>query len=412
MAKAGFWLRGAHGKLAGSTVYQSKSGTVIREIKTPSNPRTEAQMKQRSQFLAAVRFYQRANQRFFKFAFENKHKSESDYNAFMRLNAGIGAYITKPQSDAAGFPMIGPYTVTQGSLVAPKYGMDMYLTEDTRAQLVVYKGEGKNPDTIGKLSALMLETYPEYRAGDIVTFVTLYSSSTGEFYNDLDAERYKISSDRVQWNIIQFILDTEDTRLISEIGLSYAYSDDNLYVYSALGPMNVIGGCIACVSRNEASGLKVSSAQVSLSVAAEQAYIAMRSDEHLSKVLTWWGASQQAILQGAVAKTSSTITGPKVLSVAGRSDLPLNVFFGGADGSEGVIVKFSEAMTKQQFEALLSHNIPSLQVDDFSHLEQSMGEGEYNVEFKTPSNVGLESFMTYPVRFNGQDFINLVTGAL
>lgn len=319
MAKAGFWLRGAHGKLAGSTVYQSKSGTVIREIKTPSNPRTEAQMKQRSQFLAAVRFYQRANQRFFKFAFENKHKGESDYNAFMRLNAGLGAYITKPQSDAAGFPMIGPYTVTQGSLVAPTYGMDMYLTEDTRAQLVVYKGDGKTIDTIGKLSALMLETYPEYRVGDIVTFVTLYSSSTGEFYNDLDAESYKISSDRVKWNIIQFILDTEDPRQISEIGLSYAYSDDDvLYVYSALGPMNVIGGCVACVSRNEASGLKVSTSQVSLSIAAEQAYIAMRSKEHLNKVLTWWGASQKAILQGGAIVQP----GLRVTAINGESRVP------------------------------------------------------------------------------------------
>lgn len=329
MAKAGFWLRGAHGKLAGSTVYQSKSGTVIREIKTPSNPRTEAQMKQRSQFLAAVRFFQRANQRFFKFAFENKRKGESDYNAFMRLNAGLGAYITKPQSDAAGFPMIGPYTVTQGSLVAPKYGMDMYLTEDTRAQLVVYKGEGENPDTIGKLSALMLETYPEYRVGDIVTFVTLYSSSTGEFYNDLDAENYKISSDRVKWNIIQFILDTEDSRAISEIGLSYAYSDDDvLYVYSALGPMNVIGGCVACVSRNEASGLKVSTSQVSLSVAAEQAYIAMRSNEHLSKVLAWWGASQKAILQGALAEPVTPSSKPRIISVNGFYSLPwLTEFF-------------------------------------------------------------------------------------
>lgn len=395
MAKAGFWLRGAKGKLAGSTLFSSKGSTIIREIKKdPKNPRTEAQMTQRSQFLAAVRFYQRANQRFFKFAFENKRKGESDYNAFMRLNAGLGAYITKPQSDAVGFPMIGPYTVTQGSLVAPTYGMDMYLTEDTRAQLLIAKAADpdKTPDTIGKLSADMLEFYPEYRAGDIVTFVTLYSSSTGEFYNDLDAERYKISSDRVQWNIIQFILDTEDTRPISVIGLSYDYSDDNdLYVYSALGPMNVIGGCIACVSRNEAGGLKVSTSQVSLSVAAEQAYIAMRSDEHLSKVLTWWGASQQAILQGAVAKAGDKSNELKVAYVGDEPDEPLpfdsfDLLQGSIEGINVVFTGDARGVTLSDFSSDGSDNW----MWNFKHYTETLTSLEFSIFYNaTPGKYGI-----------------------
>jgi hypothetical protein len=47
MAKTGFWLRGAKGKLAGATVYQQNGETVMREVVSPSNPKTDAQLVQR-----------------------------------------------------------------------------------------------------------------------------------------------------------------------------------------------------------------------------------------------------------------------------------------------------------------------------------------------------------------------------
>lgn len=48
MAKAGFWLRGSKGKLAGASMQKGANGdTIIREVVTPKNPQTEAQMLQR-----------------------------------------------------------------------------------------------------------------------------------------------------------------------------------------------------------------------------------------------------------------------------------------------------------------------------------------------------------------------------
>lgn len=48
MAKTGFWLNGAKGKVAGVTVYQSNGETVMREIKKSiKNPKTKAQLIQR-----------------------------------------------------------------------------------------------------------------------------------------------------------------------------------------------------------------------------------------------------------------------------------------------------------------------------------------------------------------------------
>ena len=49
MAKVGFWLNGSKGKLAGATMYKDKNSgeTIIREVVTPSNPKTSLQIIQR-----------------------------------------------------------------------------------------------------------------------------------------------------------------------------------------------------------------------------------------------------------------------------------------------------------------------------------------------------------------------------
>lgn len=48
MAKTGFWLNGAKGKVAGTTIYQSNGETVMRVInRSVKNPRTAAQLIQR-----------------------------------------------------------------------------------------------------------------------------------------------------------------------------------------------------------------------------------------------------------------------------------------------------------------------------------------------------------------------------
>ena len=54
MAKAGFWLRGAKGKLAGAVAQKGEKGTVLRENVVPHNPRSDEQMYQRIAFGTAA----------------------------------------------------------------------------------------------------------------------------------------------------------------------------------------------------------------------------------------------------------------------------------------------------------------------------------------------------------------------
>ena len=53
MAKVGFWLKGARGKLAGSVLANSPTGPIIRENKVGANPKTKSQAIQRSCFATA-----------------------------------------------------------------------------------------------------------------------------------------------------------------------------------------------------------------------------------------------------------------------------------------------------------------------------------------------------------------------
>lgn len=316
------------GSVGGETYSVSKGQNIVRaKPVSVANPRSDAQMTQRSQFLSAVRFFQRANQRFFKFAFESKKQKESDYNAFMRANASIGGYITKAQGDAVGFPMVAPFRVTQGSLVSPTYGVDLVAHgEESHVQLLLgTAGSGATaPSTIGEVSALLIATYPSMRSGDIITLVSIYSSVASDFYNDLDATAIS-PSDEVVWTIAQFFIDVNDTRTLDEVGLTASIQSGNIYLERVIAPTGSIGGGFVCVSRNEVSGLKVSNASVSLTADAANAYEVMRSNANRERVLSWWGAQQAAILQGGEAAPIVPSEGPKVVSVDGSYNVPARV---------------------------------------------------------------------------------------
>lgn len=314
------------GSVGGETYSVSKGQNIVRaKPVSVANPRSDAQMTQRSQFLSAVRFFQRANQRFFKFAFESKKQKESDYNAFMRANATIGGYITKAQGDAVGFPMVAPFRVAQGSLVSPTYGVDLVAHGgESHVQLLLgAAGSGATaPTTIGEVSALLIATYPSMRSGDIITLVSIYSSVESDFYNDLDTTAIS-PSDEVVWTIAQFFIDVNDSRTLDEVGLTASIQSGNVYLERVIAPEGSIGGGFVCVSRNEVSGLKVSNTSVSLTSAAANAYEVMRSNAHRERVLSWWGASQAAILQGGEAVVVTPDTKPRVISVNSEYVLPI-----------------------------------------------------------------------------------------
>lgn len=334
MAKAYITQSKRIGSVGGETYSVVNGQTIVRaKPVSVANPRTDAQMTQRSQFLSAVRFYQRANQRFFKFAFESKSQVESDYNAFMRLNAKLGGYITKAQGDSIGFPMIAPWIISQGSL----NGLRQSVYEDESASkcyldvVIAPTYSGTAPTTIGALSELILANYSGVQESDIMTLVTIISTAEGSAYvNDLDAENI---DNEISWEVEQFIVDSTDERAISEVmtGVTCVVRSGALVLACDMGSSAVASGCALVQSRNTNKGTVVSTTSIALNEVAEVAYSVLRSRIHRRQVLAWWGAQQMAILQGSIAQTGGEATTLKVVSVEGQTTLPVYHAINGAD---------------------------------------------------------------------------------
>lgn len=87
MAKAGFWLRGAKGKLAGASMGRGANGqTIMREIVKPKNPRTNAQLMQRAVMATVMQAYS-AGKVIFDHSFQGRSVGAPNQQRFMSLNA-------------------------------------------------------------------------------------------------------------------------------------------------------------------------------------------------------------------------------------------------------------------------------------------------------------------------------------
>lgn len=328
------------GSVGGETYSVSKGQNIVRaKPVSVANPRSDAQMTQRTQFLSAVRFFQRANQRFFKFAFESKKLKESDYNAFMRLNANKGGYITKAQGDAVGFPMVAPWVITQGSLqgVAQSVYTDAE-NERTYLDVVLKAGfTGDLPATIGEISTLLKESSADIQERDIMTFVVISTSMTGNSYvNDFDMTQHEGEN---KWAVQQFIIDSTDTRSISEIlsDVTAVIDGGVLVLRCGITAMDQAGAAVMVQSRNTDKGLKVSTSTLLLNGEGELVYELMRRDSHRQQVLAWWGAQQAAILQGSEAQVVVPSGKPAVVSVQGIYSLPEQITFIAGTGQQLVL---------------------------------------------------------------------------
>lgn len=84
MAKVGFWLKGARGKLAGSVLANSPTGTIIRENKVGANPKTMSQAIQRACFATASKT-SAALKAVVESAFDGAKNGEESRRAFVAL---------------------------------------------------------------------------------------------------------------------------------------------------------------------------------------------------------------------------------------------------------------------------------------------------------------------------------------
>lgn len=175
-----FYLRNQKKKLAGAVYFQAMGQTRSRELRTEiSNPRTQAQMEQRTKWANLVNFY-RVNAPWMKYAYETKKTNQSEYNKFMSLNVpNTRIYIPKNFANQ-GACIVDAYQMTQGSLPSIEvqkhtngWGTNLYLSEDF---------DLAPTSTIKEVTQELLQNNPALREGDQLSFIRLTqqtNSNTG-----------------------------------------------------------------------------------------------------------------------------------------------------------------------------------------------------------------------------------------
>lgn len=309
MAKGNIFMGTLKGRIGDNVFYiQHGEQNVIKYQPNVSNPQTAPQMYQRSRFLAANKFYTRGRQAFFKFAFENKRKGESDFNAFMRENIAEAPNITRDAYQFSNYPIIGQFLVTRGSLPTLKYGA---VNNNWNCDLEIpYPSQPIS--TVGELSQLMLQSFV-YQAGDIITLLFI-NTNTRTGVPSLSPSESPAVYGAPDWHIIQFKLNTLDTTDLTELGLWYSQTPEgNLRLQgdenTDFFPEEFYCG-MACVhSRYQRGKLKVSNARIILNYSATLANESQRQDSIVEAVIADWRAAKEVpvqsdiILKGALAKS-------------------------------------------------------------------------------------------------------------
>lgn len=306
MSKGSLFFGNASGKL-GQVVLTTVKGQQIARAWQPkvANPRTSSQQTQRAKFANSVKFYRRATSNLFKFAFEDKKKTESDYNAFMRHNVDKAMIVNRASYDNIAYPAIGyNWLMSAGSLgnVAPV--ADAQLDNRVTFTQVGFAGT-KEPEalTVADVSQSFMLRLGALE-GDYVTVVAVNASI--KKIND-------VPTNLPEWSIVQFRIDTTDnTHNVLDIikeqkgedwGATITKIDDTNYITAT----NMSGSTWMAVilSRVTTNGVLVSTSDLVGSKVSNDIYNASLQLGYRSAALNSWNRQSEAILKGAIYKESS-----------------------------------------------------------------------------------------------------------
>ena len=292
MSKRSLFWSTASGKL-GDLVLRTVRGETIASKYQPvvANPRSYSQMYVRAQFATAVKFYRHATDNVFKFAFEDKKRNESDYNAFMRYNAKRGVILPKDRSENYAYPAYGKsWQLSNGSLpeiqVIPKAD-SIEVALPTTGDIAI--------ENIGDLSKLFIDNYG-LQDGDFVTIVLIQTPFGAYDMWDGDPQP--------KWYIYQFMIDSKSEEDDNTLGLTISENDtDKTLVFTFPETLWKQNGAAAAIiaSRPTSNTTFVSPSYTVGNTIWDNNVANYEGDGAIKMNLSSWGATPDAILKGSVS---------------------------------------------------------------------------------------------------------------
>ena len=305
MSKGSLFFGNASGKL-GQVVLSTVKGQQIARAWQPkvANPKTSQQQLQRAKFANSVKFFKRAQQNLFKFAFEDKRKNESDYNAFMRHNVVSSAVLDRMVYDNFNYPAFANnWLLSYGSLGEINADNDVSDKElVSLLSLTLGTGEIANL-TIASASKAFVDNYKAVN-GDYVTLVGVLSSVKTLTEDPVEAP---------EWHILQFVVDTTNTGKLVEYLQKQDITASSFFGTDGGSPANIYfeysnDGCAwlgIILSRVTANGVKVSTSNLMPNYYAYEIYQKSLELPYRQSALNSWGRSSEPILKGGIAKSTN-----------------------------------------------------------------------------------------------------------
>lgn len=183
MAKTGFWLKGAKGKLAGTTIYQQNGETVMREIVSPSNPKTNAQLLQRVIMHTIMGSYSLMKE-IVDHSFEGLKKGQDTMSYFMKQNVQFcrEKIATMQQQGSTAYDMYNFAPLGMRGFTPNQYQVAMGSLPRINCNIV------NDESQLGYISGFSANTYENViatlglRRGDQLTFclVSAYGKEYGQ----------------------------------------------------------------------------------------------------------------------------------------------------------------------------------------------------------------------------------------
>ena len=305
MSKGSLFFGHASGKL-GQVVLSTVKGQQIARAWQPkvANPKTSQQQLQRAKFANAVKFFKRAQQNLFKFAFEDKRKNESDYNAFMRHNVVSSAVIDRMMYDNFNYPAFAnDWLLSYGSL--GEISAENEQADKEVVQLLTLPlGTGEVANlTIASASKAFVDNYKAIN-GDFVTLVGIKSSVKSLTEDPFAAP---------EWHILQFVVDTTNTGKLLEYLEKQDEDASAFFSKDGREPANIIfsfdndgsSWLGVILSRVTANGVKVSTSPLVPNYYAYKIFQDTLVPGYRQSALNSWGRSSEPILKGGIAKSTN-----------------------------------------------------------------------------------------------------------
>lgn len=290
MSKRSLFWSTASGKL-GDIVLRTVRGETIASKYQPvvANPRSYSQMYVRAQFATAVKFYRHATDNVFKFAFEDKKRNESDYNAFMRYNAKRGCIMSKTDTENYPYPAYGQsWQLSNGSLPEIIFNINGEIIN-----INISSASTSDVGTIGELSTVFINQYG-LQEGDFITFVLIQTPFGAYDMWDGDAQP--------RWYIYQFMLNPSSEEASSKIGLTFGTinDDQDLTITLPTGLGGTKGWAFDVIaSRASADRTLVSPSYTKGNQTWNENVANFEGEGAIKMNLSSWGATQDAILKGS-----------------------------------------------------------------------------------------------------------------